>query len=220
MLPTWPRRADPKPLETRHYLDLAVSLEGGAVKVDRLTKGTFPKGARTLPRFRGRFEVRLYSHGLLRDVVRFNFPLTSASGDHPSPLTDKLSIGLSEGVTRAKTTVRIPFDERINRVLVVDTQAPAPSSKKQGKGARKPVERSVEVDLAPIRPRPLGQTPRDDLRTSSFGLGASSTKAKAKPDARTTSRDKGQGKDLESAKVLEAAKPLKRQPDKQRQPAK
>jgi hypothetical protein len=135
-LPRWPRRADPAPMVTRGYLDLGVVLEDGKVKVRSVSKGQLREAKALLPRFAGRFEVKLYVHSLLRDVVRFNFPLTGGMGERPST-QDPLGRGLSLGVT-ARTTVRIPFDDSITAVVIDDTATKKRSS----------------VDLSRVRPPP------------------------------------------------------------------
>jgi hypothetical protein len=182
-VPRWPRRADPPPLKTRDYLDLKLSLAQGHLKVDKLIKGRLPKPA-LLKRFRGRFEVRLFTAGLLRDVVRFDFPLTAAVGEQPVPASGRLGLGLSKGVRRARTKVRIPFDSRINRVVIVDTLK----------------KKRFKVDLSPVLAKPLKHSPRGDLRTRAFGLRPSS----GQPVKKTKKTKKSKG--LKDAKILQRAK--------------
>jgi hypothetical protein len=117
-LPTWPLRGDPKPLVTANFLDLNVALDKGRIKLLQLTKGAFPKPKAISPRFRGRFEVQLFAASLLRDVIRFNFPLTSSSGDKGKNL-DHLDRNINKGVS-AKTLVKIPYDESITRIVIYD----------------------------------------------------------------------------------------------------
>jgi hypothetical protein len=135
-LPRWPHRADPTPMVTRAYLDLAVVLEGGKLKVAKVQKGLFSDARAILPRYAGRFEVKLYVHSLLRDVVRFNFPLTGGLGERRAG-QDALSRGLSLGVSAARTTARIPYDDSITGVVIDDTVTRA----------------RVTVDLSGVRPR-------------------------------------------------------------------
>jgi hypothetical protein len=186
-VPKWPRRADPKPLKTIDYLDLRLSLAKGRVTVDKLTKGRFAKPTR-LRRFRGRFEIHLFTAGLLRDVVRFNFPLTAAVGEPPVPSSNRLGLGLglSKGVNRARTKVRIPFDARINRLVIVDTLN----------------KKKFKVDLSPVLPKPLKHSPRGGLRTGAFGLAPSTNQPAPKEKKKKATKGKG----LKDAKILQRAK--------------
>lgn len=79
--------------------------------------------AKALPRFRGRFELRLYSHKRLREVVSFSFPLTLAAGE-PSVHNRRLSRQMREGV-RARTKVRIPWTADLTHLLLVDPSGAA-----------------------------------------------------------------------------------------------
>ena len=135
-LPRWPQRADPTPMVTRAYLDIAVVLEHGKLKVQSVTKGQLAAAKAILPRYAGRFEVKLYVHSLLRDIVRFNLPLTGGMGGRSSA-QDPLGRGLSLGVT-ARTTVRVPFDDTITSVVIDDTAT----------------KLRVAVDLSRVRPPP------------------------------------------------------------------
>lgn len=159
-LPKWPRRPDPKPLVTRHYLEIEVQLRQNALRVEKVTKGSFAKPT-AIPRFRGRFEVQLYAHGLLRDVVRFDLPLTGGADSGAgggSGLGDRFGLELSKGVT-GKTVVRIPFDKSVNRVLIHDTLT----------------RKTVTVDLSPVLPKQPKPKP-ENLRTRSFGSGLEDAK--------------------------------------------
>lgn len=147
------RRA-PKPMVTRGYLDLRVQLSRGALTVLKVTRGTLPR-ARPLPRFSGKYHVSLYSHGLLRDRLHFNFPLTAGAGE--GPRNARLDRSLARGVT-ARTTVRVPFDARINRILLGERRS------------RKP---PVKVNLGKLLPPPLPLKTRN-MRTVTFGRPGSS----------------------------------------------
>lgn len=142
-------RGAPRPMVTRGYLDLSVELKRGKLTVLKVTRGVFPR-SRLIPRFSGRYRVLLYSHGLLRDRVSFNFPLTAGAGD-PSPLNTRLDRSLARGVS-ARTSIRVPFDARINRILI-----------KQRKS-----KTAVKVDLKKLLPPPLPLKTRN-LRTVTFG---------------------------------------------------
>jgi hypothetical protein len=138
-LPRWRQPADPEPLLTADYLELAVAREKGQLKVLSVEKRAFPKPQVLLPRFRGRFEVRLLSaSGQLRDVIRFDLPLTGASTPAGSPdQDDALGRKLSLGVSSARTRVRAPFDASIVTATVVDSLT----------------KTAVRVDVARFRPR-------------------------------------------------------------------
>ena len=142
-------RGAPKPMVTRGYLDLSVALRRGKLSVLKIKRGALPRPG-LIRRFTGRYQVALYTHGLLRDRVFFNFPLTAGAGD-PSPLNTRLDRSLARGVS-AQTTVRVPFDASINRVLI---------------GARRS-KHAVAVDLGKLLPRPPTLRPQN-LRTRTFG---------------------------------------------------
>lgn len=112
------RRKAPPALITAQYLDVSVELNRSKLSVKQVLKKTFAKGRTAIPRFTGRYQVRVFSRGLLLDVVRFNFPLTGAAGD-PSPLNRSLGRGLARGV-KARSVVRVPYDGRITRLVVKD----------------------------------------------------------------------------------------------------
>lgn len=142
-------RGAPKPMVTRGYLDLRVDLRRGKLKVLKVSRGAFAR-ARIIPRFTGRYRVLLYSHGLLRDSVSFGFPLTAGAGE-PSPLNTRLDRSLARGVS-ARTTVRVPFDARINRILIKERKSKS----------------AVSVNLKKLLPPPLPLKTRN-LRTVTFG---------------------------------------------------
>ncbi|MBW2731018.1 MAG: hypothetical protein JRH20_01425 [Deltaproteobacteria bacterium] len=71
-----------------------------------------------LRRFRGRFEVRLYSGKRLREVVPFSFPLTLAAGE-PNMHNRRLARQIGKGVS-ARTTVRVPWTADLTHLLLVD----------------------------------------------------------------------------------------------------
>lgn len=121
VIPRWRSGPDPAPLTTSEQLELFVSHGRDGVKVLRIEKRQLPRPTLISPRFRGRFEVRLFSAtGLLRDVIRFDFPLTAASGDPSVAGDDRLGRELGRGVT-ARTSVKIPFDASISSVVIHDT---------------------------------------------------------------------------------------------------
>lgn len=150
-LPRWPQSPDPAPLMTADYLDLSLELHQGRVRVLSLRQGSFTKGPTRLKRYSGRFAVRLYSHGLLLDVVRFNFPLTGGAGERGSRANQALGKSLARGV-KARITVRVPFDKCINRVHVKDLQS----------------KQILEVKLGRLAPPPPFPSTKN-LRLSSFG---------------------------------------------------
>jgi hypothetical protein len=203
-LPRWPRKVDPEPLSTKHYLDLHLELVKNKVKVIKVVKGTFASGPRVLPRFRGRFEAQLFSAGLMIDVVRFDFPLTGSGAARPG--RGGLDSALSKGVA-ARTRVRVPFDERITRATIVDTQS----------------KQKVPVDLSPVgvRPKVKPKLP-SDLRTSVFRFGLAPSKPttrpkpkntktkKAKSKAGTKAKAKGKGGELGETKIFRNAKQPKK----------
>lgn len=148
-VPTWPLTADPRPLVTPHYVELFLTLDKAQVRVLKTVKHTFAKPQAILPRYRGRFEVKIYSAtGLLRDVVRFDFPLTAAQEDRRDPLGVRLGQGVS-----ARTSVRIPFDDGVASAVIHD---------RLGHG-------TVRVDLSRLAPRRPVPRPRESFRTRSLG---------------------------------------------------
>lgn len=140
---------DPEPLVTAAYLDIALAIRRGALRVLQVRRGELPE-PRAVPRFRGRFEVRLYAHKRLLDLCRFSFPLTRAAGERTAP-NIALDRALARGVS-AQTSVRVPFSPQVTRVVVIDTRT----------------GRQVPVDVKRWRPRP--STPAVDApkRTSVF----------------------------------------------------
>lgn len=154
VVPKWPRKPDPQPLTTTEYLDVDVKLKDARLTVLSVKKGRFPI-ARQIKRFRGRFEARLYAAGLLLDVVRFDMPLTAAAESQDQPggtsLGDRLGMGLAKGVS-ARITVRVPFSERVSRVVIHDTLT----------------RKQTPVSLDAVRPPPPRPALPGDLRTSAF----------------------------------------------------
>jgi hypothetical protein len=110
----WP--GQPEPMKTSEALELQITLDKGKLELRSVRRIKLLKPGK-LPRFRGRFRVELYSHKLLRDVVRFDFPLGLAAGER-TPSNIKLDRSIAEGLS-AHTTVRVPFDASITRVQVV-----------------------------------------------------------------------------------------------------
>jgi hypothetical protein len=147
-LPRWPQKQpDPAPMVTRSYLDVTLGLEKGKLKVSKIVKGAFGAPKAIAPRFGGRFEIKLYGGTQLRDVVRFNLPLTASSTDS----TDLLGRGLGMGVT-ARATIRVPFDESVTGGVVHDTATRA----------------QLKLELTPFLPRSKLRLADDPLRASSF----------------------------------------------------
>jgi hypothetical protein len=147
-LPRWPQKQpDPTPMVTRGYLDVTVRLEKSKLKVVKIVKGSFVAPKAIAPRFGGRFEIKLYGGTQLRDVIRFNLPLTAGSSDS----ADLLGRGLGLGVS-AHAVIRVPFDESVTGGVVFDT-----ANKTQ-----------VKLELAPFHTKPKLQLPVDPLRASTF----------------------------------------------------
>lgn len=142
-LPYWRQAADPEPLRTAEYLEFLVAREKGALKVVAVERHAFSKPQVLLPRFRGRLEVRLLAPaGQLRDVVRFDFPLTGGaapanSPDHDDVLGRQLAMGVS-----ARVRVRAPFDAGVASAVLFDSLSKV----------------EVHVDLSRFRGR--GATPQ------------------------------------------------------------
>ena len=152
ILPAWPRRPDPKPLVTAEYLRISIEARRGGLRIAGVVRERFAGGPRPIARFRGRYAVELYTHALLRDVVRFDLPLAGLSlspapHDTPSPPAAR--------AVSARLAVTVPFDSRITGVRIVDTAT--------GK--------KVSVPLSKLRRgRPQLSPPvPNDLRTRSFG---------------------------------------------------
>jgi hypothetical protein len=155
-LPRWRKPVDPAPLVTLEYLELTVGrVKNGALKVLKLTRGELAKPQALLPRYRGRFEAKLYGPGgLLVDVVRFDFPLTGASDGGKGNL-DPLGARLALGV-QARVTVRVPYDAHRTTALVLYDA----------------VSKTITpVNLSPVRkpaPKPSPSLDGGKLRTGSF----------------------------------------------------
>jgi len=166
-LPRWPQSPDPAPLMTADYLDISLELHQGRVRVLSLRQGSFNKGPTRIKRYSGRFAVQLYSHGLLLDVVRFNFPLTGGAGQRGLGANQALGNSLARGV-KARITVRVPSDKRINRVRVKDLQS----------------KQIVEVKLGRLAP-PTPSPATKNLRLSSFGTRKPDSARKKSPPQKT-----------------------------------
>lgn len=107
------------PLATREVLDLTIARTDGGLKVLSQKRSRLKK-AGVVPRYRGPFEVRLYTRGQLRDVVTFSFPLTLTAGER-THANRRLDAALLGGV-RATATVRIPYATNLTHLLLVDKQ--------------------------------------------------------------------------------------------------
>lgn len=118
-VPTWPRKKDPRPLTTASYLDIRLAYHRGKVKVAGVHRAAFAKGPKQLIRYAGRFELSLLSHGVLLDIIRFNFPLTAGAGER-TPAQEKLGTELAKGAS-AKLTVRVPWDDRVTDIVLTDS---------------------------------------------------------------------------------------------------
>jgi hypothetical protein len=130
-LPRWRKPVDPPPLITAEYLELSVArAKDGALRVLKLARHAFARPQAIAPRYRGRFEAKLYGPGgLLVDVIRFDFPLTGAS-DGAKGALDPLGASLARGV-EARVLVRVPFDRHRTTALVLHdtgTRATTPVS--------------------------------------------------------------------------------------------
>ena len=153
-LPRWRKPVDPPPLVTTELLELTVArAQSGALKVLKVTRSAFPKPQAIAPRFRGRFEAKLYGPGgLLVDVIRFDFPLTGAS-DGAKGALDPLGTSLGRGV-EARVIVRVPFDlHRTTALVLYDTSTKV----------------TTPVSLAAFRkPAPAAPLDGGKLRTGTF----------------------------------------------------
>ena len=76
--------------------------------------------------------------------------------------------------------MRVPFDERVTRVTILDSQT----------------QRKVPVDLSPVGVRPrVKPKVRSDLRTNVFrGFGLTPAKPEAKAKAKSKAEPKAKGK--------------------------
>ncbi|MCC6746521.1 MAG: hypothetical protein IT371_02620 [Deltaproteobacteria bacterium] len=119
-LPAQP--GDPAPLVSEEYADAVVALAKGKLRVVRLRKGRLAKPEH-LPRFVGRYQVRLYAEKTLRDLVRFNFPLTAPAGEPTLPNLD-LNRSMARGVN-AEATVRIPIVPGLTHLEILDSRTAA-----------------------------------------------------------------------------------------------
>lgn len=153
-LPRWRKPLDPPPLVTAEYLELSVArAKDGKLRVLKLARASFARPQAIAPRFRGRFEAKLYGPGgLLVDVIRFDFPLTGGS-DGAKGALDPLGASLARGV-EARATVRVPFDrDRTTGLVLLDTASKA----------------VTPVSLAAFRkPRPEPALDAGKLRTGTF----------------------------------------------------
>ncbi len=143
VFPVRSRREDPEPLKTRHYLLLKLSLKKNSLKILSIDKLSFSKGPQLIPRFRGRFEARLFAKTLLKDLLRFDFPLT-APASQIFPEMDPLARSLSSGVS-AKISVRVPFIEGIDRLVIYDTLTKKTVEAKLAKFSKTPVPLTPQV---------------------------------------------------------------------------
>ncbi|MCA9669334.1 MAG: hypothetical protein KC503_27250 [Myxococcales bacterium] len=139
----------PKPLVTRDFVDVTVEVDRGALRVLKLARGRFKK-RKLIRRYVGRFEVRLYSHKLLRDRIPFSAALTLAAGER-SLSNIRLNRKLARGV-KARTVVRVPWRGDITRMRVLDRR----------RGV------VVEVNLSKLLPKPYRAPLSGPSRTSIF----------------------------------------------------
>ena len=163
-VPTWPRKKEPKPLTTSQYLDIRLAYHRGKVKVLRVHRASFSKGPRRLPRYAGRHELSLLSHGVLLDLVRFSFPLTAGSGEQ-TPAQEKLGNDLAKGAS-AKITVRVPWDDRVTDIVLTDTGGDGKAVVVGLKGVREEEEKPKTKNLRAVTFQPLkNKTKNKEQRT-------------------------------------------------------
>ena len=121
-------------MRTSQYIDIVVQVDRGTLRVVAVRKGRFSAGPTVIPRFRGRYELKIYAHGLMRDVVRFNMPLSDTAGTaatagaaarrsgQGASLASRMGLGLERGV-KARLTVRAPFDRSVTRAEIFDSKS-------------------------------------------------------------------------------------------------
>lgn len=144
-----PRRYREPRLHTREYLDVTVAKTSKGLKVASVKRGKL-KPKEKIRRYHGRFEIRLYTHGLLRDRLHFSFPLTLARQTAPAGLGRALEVG----VVKARTQVRVPYAPNLTHLVVVDSRS--------GDKARHVLAKPKKLDSELRLPGPT--------RTSSFGI--------------------------------------------------
>jgi hypothetical protein len=107
---------------TRDYADVAVQVTAEKLTVLNVQRGRFNQPT-TLPRYRGRFAVRVLDGRKLLEEIRFDFPLladaeTDDAGDDARRFADLLRKGVS-----VKITVRVPLPAGAASLLVVDSKS-------------------------------------------------------------------------------------------------
>jgi hypothetical protein len=146
-LPTWPNPDDPPALVTKEFISVFLSYHHEQLKVGQLTRGQLKKPQVLLPRFDGRFEIRLLSGKLLLDIIRFEFPLMGAAKEQ-----EGAALGLDRGIS-ASTSVKIPFNETITGATIVDRQT----------------HKAYSLDLSPFVKQAMPKLRADAFRLQSFG---------------------------------------------------
>jgi hypothetical protein len=121
-----------------HFADVTLRWERGALTVVKVTRAELPQ-AKSLRRWRGRFEARALDGKKTLDYVRFDFPLLAAAEAGDEMTTEATAFGrkLRSGVT-ATTVVRLPlpdgataasiYDSETKRTLPITLPAASPES--------------------------------------------------------------------------------------------
>lgn len=162
------------PLATREVLDLTIARTDSGLKVLSQKRSRLKK-AGVVPRYRGPFEVRLYTRGQLRDVVTFSFPLTLTAGER-THANRRLDAALLGGV-RATAKVRIPYATNLTHLLLVDKE-------------RKKTTRHSLASLQKNAGYKAGKLPAP-RRTDSLGSGRLFGPGAAKPAAKPEGKQAG-----------------------------
>ncbi|MCK5798370.1 MAG: hypothetical protein KAI47_14360 [Deltaproteobacteria bacterium] len=175
------------PLITRRILILTLSRTSKGLRVVTVQHARLKK-KRPLRRFRGPFEVRLYTGALLRDTVTFNFPLTLRAGERNRANT-RLDGALLAGVVEARATVRIPWEPTLTHLILIDH----PRHTRTRYPLKKPQDNRRRSN------RIVPSHPKDTLRTGP--LFAAPKKLKGSPSAPKTTKRQGRAKRQGKAKT-------------------
>lgn len=111
-------QTDPTPLITRDVIELTLERSQHGLALIDFRRNRFEK-AKPIPRFRGRYAIRLLQHNTTLDIVRFSFPLEDFGGEKTDP-NRSLNRAIRDGV-RSRIRVKIPWTEQVDRLEIEDS---------------------------------------------------------------------------------------------------
>ena len=139
-------------LVTQEYLEIDVVLSNGKLSVGGIVKRAFKKAQLVKRPLKARFEVRLYTTGIVRDIVPFEIQLSNAAVSPPGSGLERQLGHKPAQKERGSTTIRVPFAGYLTHAVIVDSKT----------GQR------IRIDLRLFSGRPVGKRVRP--QTLKFGL--------------------------------------------------